>query len=179
MAFSSDQPLQANQLPISIDFPSPTDKDFLDILSLTYKRIADSSSKKESSLYLLQELATFQAYFKYQVPATFTPNVGLYRNGYRVTFDLVQLNLGVPIPIGATNLTLTASTQPPLINGILVPVHGFGAGTIAGPIYVFFNGDDVNVRFDNTVPGAQVIRITNNSGSALTQAYFTMEFLKE
>jgi len=177
MAFSSDRALQTNQLPISIDFPKD-DQGFLDVLSDTYKRIANVVNSKEGALHLLEERATFQQYFKYSRPATFVPDPNNTRNGYRTDFDLVALNNG-PLPPGATNLTLTSSTTPPLINGILIPVCAYGAGTIAGPIYVFFNGTDVNVRFDNTNPAAQVIRITNNTGANLTQAYWTIEYLKE
>ena len=178
MGFSSDRPMQTNQLPFSIEFPDPSAPEFLEKLTIVYQQIASILSKKESSLYLLEELATSQSYFKYDNAASFTANTSYFRNSYRTTFDLIALN-GGNIPIGATNLTLTSTTQPSLIDSIEIPVRGFGAGTIAGPIYVFFNGDDVNVIFDNTVPAAQVIRITNNTGSALTQAYWTMEYLKE
>lgn len=177
MSFSSDKPLQANQLPISYDFPPPDDKEFLQALTLSYKRSANSINSKEGALYFIQEQANFHQWFKYSDPATFTPDPTRFRNGYRTVFDLVALNGG---PIGAAAApVLTTTTQPPLINGILIPTRGYGAGTIAGPIYVFFNGDDVNIRFDNTNPAAQVIRITNNTGTTLTQAYWVMEYLKE
>lgn len=175
MSFSSDKPSLANQLPISIDFPKNPDQ-LLETLQNSYKRTANAINTKEGSLYLLEELANFQQYFLYSDSATFTPDPNRIRNGYRTTFDLVGLN-GGPIPPGLTNLVLSAVTQPPLINGILIPTHGFGAGTIPGPIYVF-NGTDFNVRFDNTIPGAQVINITNNTGANLTQLYWTIEYLK-
>lgn len=173
MAFSSDIPLQSNQLSKSIDYPQASSSNFIDILTLDRKRIVDSLNTKEGALHLLQELATFQQYFSIN-----STDLQTNRNGYRATFDLVALNLGVPIPVGVTPLTLTATTQPTLIDGILFPVNGYGGATIAGPIYIFLNDPQVYVRFDNTVPLAQVIIVTNNSGSALTQAYWTMEYLK-
>ena len=166
MSFSSDKPLQTNQLPISVQFPNSDDPNFLGILSLAYKRIVDSVNTKEGALYLLEEVASFQQYF------SITDNIQKNRNGYRTTYDLVDLNGG---PIGGG---LTAIPADPLINGILYPVHGFGAATIAGPIYIFINDPDVYVRFNNTVPTAQTIDIVNNSGSALTQAYWTIGYLK-
>ncbi len=175
MSFSSDVPLQSNQLPISIEFPK-VNKEFDDILSLTYKRVADAVNKKEGSLYLLQELANFEQYFKYSSGTTPDPNST--RSGYRVTFDLIKLNGGAPIGAGTTNLVLTATTTPPLINGILNPVHGFGGATISGPIYLFINDPDLYVRFDNTNPAAQVVSVVNNTGSNVTQAYWVMEYLK-
>lgn len=177
MAFSSDKALQTNQLPISIQFPRDPEE-FLNVITDIYKRIANVVNSKEGALHLLEERANFQQYFRYSVPATFTPDPNNTRNGYRTDFDLVALNAG-SIPPGATNLTLTTTSTPPLINGIRIPTSAYGAGTIAGPIYVFFNGTDVNVRFDNTNPAAQVIRITNNTGANLTQAYWTMNYLKD
>lgn len=177
MSFSSDVPLQSNQLPISIDFPSPEHENFLDTLSLAYKRIVDSVNTKEGALYLLQEQANFERYFQYSDPTTFTPNPNAFRNGYRSVFDLVALNAGVAIPPGATNINLATAPQPQLINGILIPTHAFGAATIAGPIYVF-TGTDFNVRFDNTVPAMQILNITNNTGTNLTQAYWVINYLK-
>ncbi len=176
MSFSSDPALLSNQLPISIDFPDTKAPEFLEMLSLIYKRTVASVNLKEGSLYPLQETANFIQYFQYFDPATFTPDPNNFRSGYRTTFDLVALN-GGPIPIGNTVLALTASTTPPLIDGILIPTRGDGAATIAGPIYVFF-GTDFFVRFNNTVPAAQTLIVTNNSGAALTQAYFVMEYLK-
>ncbi len=166
MSYSSDRPLQSNQLPISIDFPKADDTNFNEVLSLSYKRLVDAVNYKEGGLYTLQEVASFQQYF------SITENLSNNRNGYRVTYDLVDLN-GGPIGAGATSIP-----ADPIIVGILYPVHGFGAATIAGPIYIFLNDPQVYVRFNNTVPTAQTIDIVNNSGSPLTQAYWTIEYLK-
>lgn len=178
MSFSSDKPLQSNQLPISLEIPDPDHPNFNDILSLSFKRISDSMNTKEGSLFPLEEIANFNNYFKYSNPATFEADVANFRSGYRVTFDLIALNLGAPIPIGVTILTLTATTQPPLINQILYPTRAYGGATIAGPIYIFVNDPQLYVRFDNTVPLAQNIIITNNTGFPITQFYWVMEFLK-
>jgi hypothetical protein len=97
--------------------------------------------------------------------------------GFREAFDLVEMN-GGPIPPGVTNLNLTPITQPPNITGITNPLPSFGSGTIPGPIYVF-TGTDFNVTFNNTVPAAQVITITNNTGVNLTQCYWVFNFLRQ
>lgn len=171
MAFSSDIPLQSNQLPLSIEFPA-VKKEFDDVLSLTYKRIADAVNRKEGSLFQLQENANFNQYFKYSSGTTPDPNN--FRNGYRRTYDLVALN-GAPISAGITNIVLAGAD---LISGILIPTRAWGGATIAGPIYVFINDPQLGVRFDNTVPAAQVITINNATGAALTQAYWVIEYLK-
>ena len=97
--------------------------------------------------------------------------------GFRYTFDLVELNGGVLAP-GVTNIALSALANPIVINGIINPLPSYGSGTIAGPIYVF-TGTDFNVTFDNTVPTAQVITVTNNTGTNLTQAYWEFNYLKQ
>lgn len=98
--------------------------------------------------------------------------------GFRMTYDLVAMN-GGPIPPGVTALpALTNITQPPNILGITNPLPSYGSGTIAGPIYVF-TGTDFNVTFNNTVPAAQVITVTNNTGANLTQCYWVFQFLRQ
>lgn len=97
--------------------------------------------------------------------------------GFRLTFDLVELN-GGNIPAGTTTFTLTPTTNPPNIPGITNPLPSWGSATIAGPMYVF-TGTDFNVRFDNTNPASQVITVTNNTGSAFTQCYWVFQFLQQ
>jgi hypothetical protein len=97
--------------------------------------------------------------------------------GFRIAFDLVAMN-GAPLPPGATTFTLIPTSQPPNILGITSPLPSYGSGTIAGPIYVF-TGSDFNVRFDNTVPASQVITLTNNTGTNLTQCFWVFNFLRQ
>lgn len=63
MAFSSDRPLQSNQVSISLEVPKPDDPAFVETMSLYLKRMADSMNTKEGALYTLKEVATFQQYF--------------------------------------------------------------------------------------------------------------------
>lgn len=177
MSFSSDQPLTANQISVSLEVPEYSDPQFQEVLSLYLKRMADASNTKEGALHALFEVATFQQYFLYQESppaAPYTPNPFNFRNGYRRTYDLVALNAGVPIPVGTTTIVLTGQD---LIDQILYPVNGYTAATIAGPIYVF-NGTTLEVRFDNTAPAAQALIIINGTGAALDQAVFNIEYLK-
>lgn len=69
--FSSDQPLLANALPISIDFHE--EDDLIENISLLYKRIANSVNTKEGALYVPLETATFQQYFTPGEPQRFRP----------------------------------------------------------------------------------------------------------
>src|ERR1700733_458298 len=110
MTFSSDNPLNTNQLPISLDV-NPEDKDFDSILLLYLRRVANAVNTKESGLFLLQENASFEQWFQ-------TANPGQNRNAYRVTIDLVALN-GGNIPTGSTSLVLSGTTQPMNILGYL------------------------------------------------------------
>jgi len=167
MTFSSDNSLNTNQLPISLDV-NPEDKDFNSTLLLYLRRVANAVNTKESGLFLLQENANFEQWFQ-------TANPQQNRSAYRITVDLVALN-GGNIGAGATPLVLSTSTQPQKINGYLYPVQGFGgANDTAGNSY-FLNDPDVYVRYKHST---NTITIQNNSGNDLTWCVFVMEYLKQ
>lgn len=159
MTFSSDNALQINQLPLSVDFPKEQDK-FLEVLTSLYKRIANSVNNKEGGLYNLQELYNSQLFF--------TPNnTQSFRNVYRTVFDLVGLN-GENIPGSATvtfpynivgakysaNIYVSCTTT----TGILFTVMGYPAAYL----------DTMKMT----------INFTNPSSSALVACYFIAEYLK-
>lgn len=166
MTFSSDNPLNTNQLPISLDV-NPDETDFQSTLILYLRRIANAINTKESGLFLLQENAPFEQW--YQIG-----NPGQNRSAYRITADLVLLNAG-NIPIGATSLVLNATTQPMNINGYLYPVQGFGGAIDTAGTSYFLNDPSIYVRYVNST---NTITITNNTGNALTWAVWVMEYLK-
>lgn len=166
MTFSSNIPLDTNQLPISLDI-NPEDKEFQNILLLYLRRVANAVNTKESALFLLQENASFEQWFQ-------TGNPQQNRSGYRITADLVMLN-GGNIPIGATSLVLSSSTQPQIINGYLYPVQGFGGAKDTAGLSYFLNDPSIYVRYNSST---NTIIITNNSGNALTWCVWVMEYLK-
>lgn len=166
MTFSSNQSLNTNQLPISLDV-DPEDKDFESILLLYLRRVANAVNTKESGLFLLQENANFEQWFQ-------NGNPQQNRNAYRITADLVALN-GGNIPAGATNLVLTASTQPKVIDGYLYPVQGFGGAKDTSGLSYFLNDPQVYVRYQGST---NTIIIQNNTGKALTWAVYVLEYLK-
>jgi hypothetical protein len=166
MTLSSNQPLNTNQLPVSLDV-DPNDKDFVNILLLYLRRVANAVNTKESGLFLLQETANFEQYYQIANPQQ-------TRNAYRITVDLVLIN-GGNIPVGSTSIVLTSSTQPPLINGYLFPVHGFGGAIDTTGLSYFPNDPSVYVRYQNST---NTIIIQNNSGNALTWCVWVMEYLK-
>lgn len=177
MTFSSDNPLNTNQLPISLDV-NPDEKDFGSILLLYLRRIANAVNTKESGLFLLQETAPFEQWFQIGSP-------GQNRNAYRLTIDLVYLNdqiNSIPtIPIGSTPLILNADplmppvTEPLPVEGYLYPVQGFGGAVDTAGTSYFLNDPDVYVRYNGST---NTITITNNTGNALTWCVFVMEYLK-
>lgn len=166
MTISSDNALNTNQVPISLDV-NPDERDFQSTLILYLRRIANAINTKESGLFLLQENAPFEQWYQ-------TANPGQNRNAYRITVDLVLLNAG-NIPAGVTNLVLTAVTQPMKINGYLFPVQGFGGAVDIGGLSYFLNDPDIYVRYQHST---DTIIITNNTGNALTWAVWVMEYLK-
>ncbi len=166
MTFSSDNALNTNQLPVSLDV-NPQENGFQDILLLYLRRVANAVNTKESGLFLLQENAAFEQWYQ-------TANPQQNRNAYRITVDLVLLN-GGNIPAGATSLVLSTSTQPMKINGYLYPVQGFGGAVDTGGLSYFLNDPSIYVRYQNST---NTIIIQNNSGNALTWCVFVMEYLK-
>jgi hypothetical protein len=166
MTFSSNIPLDTNQLPISLDV-NPDEKEFGNILLLYLRRIANAVNTKESGLFLLQENANFEQWYQVANPQQ-------NRNGYRITADLVILN-GGNIPTGTTNLVLSSSTQPMNITGYLYPVQGFGGALDTSGLSYFLNDPSIYIRYNNST---NTIIIQNNSGNALTWCVWVMQYLK-
>lgn len=166
MTLSSNQSLNTNQLPISLDV-DPEEKDFENILLLYLRRVASAVNTKQSGLFLLQENANFEQWYQVGNPQQ-------NRNGYRITTDLVVLN-GGNIPTGSTSIVLSSSTQPVNINGYLYPIEGFGGAIDTSGLSYFLNDPDIYVRYNNST---NTIIIQNNSGNALTWCVWVMEYLK-
>jgi hypothetical protein len=171
MTISSNQPLNTNQLPVSLDV-NPQEANFESILLLYLRRVANAVNTKESGLRLLQETANFQQWYQIGNPQQ-------NRNGYLTTIDLVFLN-GGNIPTGSTSLVLAAptpgpATQPPAIVGYLYPVQGFGGAVDTTGLSYFLNDPSIYVRYQAST---NTIIIQNNSGNALTWCVWVMEYLK-
>lgn len=166
MTFSSDQSLNTNQLPISLNI-NPNEPNYEEILLLYLRRIANAVNTKQSGLHLLQETANFEQYFGT------TPQQN--RNGYRTTFDLVALN-GAPIPASATtSIVLTTATQPPFPNGYMFPIHANGGAIDSTGISYFINDLKINIRYNSST---KTIIIQNDLASTLTWCVWSMEYLK-
>jgi len=166
MTFSSNQTLNTNQLPISLDV-DPEDKDFENILLLYLRRVANAVNTKASSLFLLQETANFGQWYQIGNPQQ-------NRNAYRITIDLVLLK-GGNIPTGSTNIVLSSTTQPANIMGYLYPVQGFGGAVDTSGLSYFLNDPSIYVRYQSST---NTITIQNNSGNALTWCVWVQEYLK-
>ena len=135
MSFSSDIPLQANQIPVSIDYPNIEDDEFLDVLVLDRKQVGAAINTKEGALYQLQEQATFQQYYTVGNPQALRPvyrtvvdfgtlpNAGVKTVAHNIPFDsnyrttrifgsatdptgLVYIPLPFCSPVAATNIEL-------------------------------------------------------------------------
>lgn len=161
--FSSDQPLVANQLPISVDFPSDQ-QEFLNTISLLYKRIANAVNTKEGALYLPQELATFQLYFTANDPQRL-------RNVYRKTIDFGVLPNATtkPMPHGIafdSNFSTTriygSATDP--VNLVYFPLP------YASPVLL----NNIALRVD----GPNVIIETGINRTNFTRCTVVLEYVK-
>jgi hypothetical protein len=160
LSFNSDPPLQTNQLSRSIDFP-PVDKaEFLEVLTLDRKRIVDSVNTKEGALYLLNENASFKQYFTLDDPQT-------NRNGYRKTFDMVDLNGG---PIAG----LATVSQPHGITGLDSTIIIYAG--VTSPAAGVFNYFSVMYPYAYLTPTNVVF--VNPIGTVVTKCYLVAEYLK-
>lgn len=171
MTFSSDEALNTNQLPISLDV-NPEEEGYQSVLLLYLRRIANAVNTKENGLYLLQETANFEQWFTSGNPQD-------NRNAYRLTVDLVDLNNqlnGVDyIPTGSTPLALSSTTTPAAVTGYLYPVQGFGGALDSTGISYFPSDPNVEITFTSST---QTFIIENNTGNQLDQLYFVIEYLK-
>lgn len=166
MTSSSNQSLNTNQLPISLDV-NPNEGEFQNILLLYLRRVANAVNTKESGLFLLQETANFEQWYQLGNPQQ-------NRSGYRLTMDLVALNAG-NIPTGATNIVLTTSTQPMAVSGYLYPTEGFGGAVDTTGLSYFLNDPSIYVRYKGST---NTVTIQNNSGNALTWCVWSQSYLK-
>lgn len=161
-------------LPPEVQFGSDPQQ-MNELLAKRERLTATCVNLREISQYSTSEIRTGQSWFNTsQVNETSQP-----RQGFRLTFDLVAMNAGISIPTGATSFTLTSSTVPAAIQIAtgLIPTDGYGACTTTTNFY-FINDPLVFVRMNNWTNASQIITITNNTGSALTQAYFVFEYIK-
>jgi hypothetical protein len=166
MSFTSDSPSQINQLPVSVEFPR-TYEEFIPIITLLYKRISASVNAKEGSLFSLEEQGNFQQFFTTGSPFTF-------RNVYRKTFDMVNLN-GGNIAAGAT------FTTPHNVSSINAATHIYGTATTseATPKYVpipYVTSTGAN-QIQIYATSTNLVLI-NGTTTALTQAYIVLEVVK-
>lgn len=150
-----------------------------ELISRRERITASTVNIREIAIYDKVENITGQQFFN---PVNSpTGQFQIKRYTFRLTFDLVALN-GGNIPIGTTSIALQSNPSvatPTLIQYVngLVPVHGFGAAT-AGSTFYFVNDPLLSVHFVNTSTISQTIVITNNTGSSLTQMYWTFEYIK-
>ena len=165
-------------LPTEVQF-SEEPKLMSELLSKRERLTATCLNIREIAQYQTVEVRTGQAWFNTSTISLTAQN----RQGFRLTFDLVAMNLAQfligTIPPGVTTLTLTTTTVPKSIQipTGLIPTDGYGACTNATNFY-FINDPLVFVRTNIWTNGSQTITITNNTGSALTQAYWVFEYIK-
>lgn len=162
--FGSDQPLISNQLPISFDLPDDQEQ-WKNEMELMVKRINTVVNTKEGGLYVPQEVATFKLYFTLN-------DANKFRNTYRKTFDMVDLNGGNINP--GTTVSFAHS-----IGTIIAPTDIFGTATTSAPIkyiplpYVSaVEAEEIQIY----ATSSNIVLV--NGTLTLTQCYITIEWLK-
>jgi hypothetical protein len=156
MSFSSDIPLQSNQLASDVIFDVKKEE-FNDILNIQYRRIVDSVNSKEGAYYLLRELANFKQIFTLNNPQK-------NRNSYRKTLDIISLNGGVIAPAATATVAHGISN---LSDSVLIYCSCKNSG---GQLFTLVY-PDAYIDATNAV-------VTNISASNITQAMFVAEYTK-
>lgn len=164
---------QSSFLPIEFDITS-NEEIFRELIAKRERLTASILNIKENAQYEKRELLTAQQWFSSYSSGAIKTNYS-----YRLTFDLVALNGGNIPNAATTTLALSATTQPALISvpNSIQPLHGFGAVN-NGANFFFLNDPLVYVRTNVWTAAVQQISITNNTGAALTQAVWVLEYLK-
>ncbi len=157
MSFSSDAALLSNQVSKSIDYPATDEEEFLEVLTLDRKRMADAVNTKVGGVYQTQENASFKQVFTANDPQAL-------RNVYRMTFDLVTLN-GGPIAPGPM------APKPHGLTGLVSTLQMFVGCTNTTPQYF-------EVVYPNIYLDAVNINFTNPSAANLTSAILVAEYTK-
>lgn len=163
MAFTSDNPFQTNQLPISVEFPQ--DPKLLQVVNTeTYKRTANAVNTKASGLYLPQETASFQQYF---TPSNPMQNRDVYRKvidfGVLPNAGVKTVAHGIAFDSSSTLTHLYASATDP-VNLLYIGIP-YSSATLV---------DNIELSLDST----NVIITTASNWSAFTVCYVVIEWLK-
>lgn len=180
MSFSSDQPQLSNQLPLSIDFPEEQQQ-FLETLGLTYKRIVDSTNTKIGGIFLLQQMANFERWFKQSDTAPFTIDTTRTRNGYRNTLNMIALNGGVIL----SGSTVTVPHGIPLtVDSSITRI--FGGARTAPAINPFFipipyppNPTALNTSIEVFLDLTNITITVGAGQNNLQQCFIVVEYLQE
>lgn len=170
MGFSSDNPLIANQLPISFDFPEDG-RDIRDTISLIYKRIANSVNTKEGGLYVPQETFTSQQFF--------TPgNPQKFRNVYRILVDFGALPAGAGTKSVPHNINGGSAIPNTYIFTRIYAVARNQTANLWIPIPFVIPGttNDATIFVDTLNVNIQV---STASYANYTQCYVILEYIKE
>lgn len=171
MSFTSDNPLQTNQLPISMEFPEVLDAEFKNTLEDNLKRVSNVVNSKVGGLYTLQEVAAFRQYFKYDaaLPGG-NPVPQQFRSIYRKVFDMVRLNFEA-----TASLTIGAGATvnfPHNISGLAAATWIYASCHNTGGQFFSLVFPDVWLTSTN-------VFLTNSSATPLDQAYVIAEYSKQ
>lgn len=165
MGFSSDNSLQANQLPISMEIP-PVPEQLPDVISILYKRVAASVNTKQGGLYNLTETATFQQFFA----ATGDNNLN-FRPTYRTVYSFGPVARGTDLPINTNIASFTQFT------------HIYGTCITDLPDYrpIPYASTAANSNIDvrvTTNPGSQIIVAVGAGSPNIVSGIIVLEYLK-
>lgn len=160
MSFSSDNPQVTNQISQTINLPKIQQSDlFQERLEDLLRNIANNVNGKIGGVYDQNEKGTSEQYF-------IDNNPQRYRQVYRKTFDMVDLNGGNIAP-GAT-----AGPFPHGISQVKESAHIWANCTAD-------SGEVFSLMGTNVFADATDVTFTNNTPFTLTQADVILNLMKE
>lgn len=161
----NDPSALTNQLPVSIELPKEPGQ-FIETMTILYKRIAQTVNTKEGGLFSAQEFMSNQ---QYNLNTTSS-----FKTVYRKVFDMVALN-GAPIASGAT------ASFPHGITSIVSTTDIYGSATNSDPKFIplpYVSATVVTQQVQIYATSTNIVLINGATNSALTSATIVLEYLK-
>jgi hypothetical protein len=161
MGFSSDAPMQSNQIPLDVEF-DVNKPEFNEVLNLAYRRLANAINTKGGASYSIQENASFKQVYGLN-DVTKEPDSHKNRNGYRKTINMLVLP-AVVAPAATLSVNHGISN---ISDAVLIYAS---CKNSAGQLFTLYH--------PNAYIDATTANIINTSGSDIVQAMFVAEYTK-
>jgi len=162
MAFSSDKPLQSNQLPISLELTEDPNK-FYQQLELLIKRINNVVNTKLGGLLQPLESASYRQLFTPSDPQSFRPGyIICIQTGALPNTGTISVAHGITLGTAFRGIKIEGAATDP--GNEIIPLP-FSSPVLAENIKVTVDGTNINIT-------------TGSDRTNFTDSYVFIEFVK-